>query len=458
MLSMESPVEQKSITKVPYVTVSGVIFIIILFTFLWRPLNQGRITYVPINGQTSQPTVTPPVTTQPHIGDTTIELVDNQQTTAYPGESVDQVDDELLQDEIDEAIDEDKNEVTYTIENGDTLLGVMVQYGVNRADILLLTKQHKQLTNLRIGQQIAWTMDDENNLTSFNWTVSNNNIRAFSRNGDQFIENVEQRTSVWKTVAISGIINSSFVADAKRVGLTSSEIATITRALQWQLDFRRLQKDDQFAVILSRETVGADHKNSQLLAVRMKNVNRNYYAVLADDGRYYDLNAKGLSRGFLRYPLERAARVSSPFNPRRLHPITGQIAPHNGVDFAVSRGTAVLAIGDGEVVAAKYSGTAGNYITIRHGRQYMTRFMHLDKILVKPGQQVKQGDRIALSGNTGRSTGPHLHFELLIDGKPVNPLSANLPQANGLTGKSKSIFLDQVKTLKPQLILDSEKE
>ena len=100
---------------------------------------------------------------------------------------------------------------------------------------------------------------------------------------------------------------------------------------------------------------------------------------------------------------------------------------------------------------AKYSGSAGNYIAIRHGRQYMTAYMHLDKILVKPGQQVKQGDKIGLSGNTGRSTGPHLHFELHINNKPVNPLTASLPINEGLTGKSKKAFIERVKSIQSQL-------
>ena len=94
-------------------------------------------------------------------------------------------------------------------------------------------------------------------------------------------------------------------------------------------------------------------------------------------------------------------------------------------------GTPVLAVGDGEVVIAKRSGAASNYVAIRHGRQYTTRYMHLKKLLVKPGQKVKRGDRIALSGNTGRSTGPHLHFELWTGQQAVNPLTAKLPRSEG---------------------------
>jgi len=124
------------------------------------------------------------------------------------------------------------------------------------------------------------------------------------------------------------------------------------------------------------------------------------------------------------------------------------------VDFAMPEGTPILAVGDGEVVISKNGSETGNYVAIRHGRQYMTRYMHLKKSLVKPGQQIKRGDRIALSGNTGRSTGPHLHYEMWINQQAVNPLTANLPHTEGLTGRGRLDYLAQVKDAIPQLQFD----
>ena len=117
-------------------------------------------------------------------------------------------------------------------------------------------------------------------------------------------------------------------------------------------------------------------------------------------------------------------------------------------------GTPVLAVGDGEVVVAKYSGAAGNFVAIRHGRQFTTRYMHMRKLLVKPGQKVKRGDKVGLSGNTGRSTGPHLHFEVWNGQQAVNPLTAKLPRSGGLTGKDRTGYLALVKQYRPQLTLD----
>lgn len=459
MQQIESSDVVKKGFKIPYIAILVVFFTIILFFFLWRPLNPERTIYIPLTQQV-QTTVIENKQLPTTLGNATIERLDERIVPdQHPEESLDQPtpEDELIKDEIDEVIEQDDSSVHYTVSRGDTLSGIMAQYGVNRNDVYLLIKQFKQLSNLRIGQQISWTVDHEHNLKSFSWIISNNNIRIYEKENDNFIEHIETREGVWKPFRVKGQIDSNFVIDAKKLGLTSNEIATITKALQWQLDFRRSKKGDKFSVLLSREMFGDKHENSQLLAVRIQNGVKDYYAILAEDGHYYDRNGGSLSQNFLRYPLAKQARISSGFNPRRLNPVTKRVTPHNGVDFAVSRGTQILSVGEGEVVIAKYSGSAGNYIAIRHGRQYTTKYMHLDKILVKAGQKVKKGDIIGLSGNTGRSTGPHLHFELHIDGKPVNPITANLPISEGLTGKSKKAFLEQFKKLKSELSFESEK-
>lgn len=441
---------EKNKSNFPYSSLLGVLLVVILFTVLWRPLNLDRTVYVPLTPQV-ETTVTDNINSPVVVGDGRIEVVGGKSKTDQVTESSDVPEDEIVKDELDDIIEDKGNTVQYTVARGDTLHDILLRYNINRRDVYQLTTNFKQLANLRIGQQVSWTTDDSHNLQSFSWIISSNNIRIYEKSGNKFIESSETIEVVPQDVVIKGDIKTSFVADARKSGLTSSEIGVITRALQWRLDFRRLKVGDKFSVILSREMHGKRLSNSQLIGVRIKNGSKDYYAILADDGQYYDINGGSLSQSFFRYPLEKQARVSSGFNPRRLNPVTGIVTPHNGVDFAVSRGTPVLSVGNGEVVIAKYSGSAGNYIAIRHGRQYMTTYMHLDKILVKPGQQVKQGDKIGLSGNTGRSTGPHLHFELHINNKPVNPLTASLPISEGLTGKSKKAFLSKVKDIRPQL-------
>ncbi|MBC8953136.1 murein DD-endopeptidase MepM [Xenorhabdus sp. PB62.4] len=342
----------------------------------------------------------------------------------------------------------------YVVSQGDTLSSILTQFGIDSSDVALLANQYGALRNLGIGQSLSWSIDENGNLKTLTWDVSRRETRTYTREGDTFKETQEFQKGEWKNSVITGTIDGSFNGSALTAGLTSSEAREVTKALQWQIDFRKLRKGDRFSVLMSREMLDGKSEQGQLLGVRLQSGGNDYYAFRANDGRFYDSNASGLERGFLRFPTTKQFRVSSPFNPHRLNPVTGRITAHKGVDFAMPVGTPVLAVGDGEVIVSKFDGAAGNFIAIRHGRQYTTRYMHLRKLLVKPGQKIKRGERIALSGNTGRSTGPHLHFEFWDNQQPVNPLTAKLPRSGGLSGKERAEYIAMVKDVKPQLLLD----
>ncbi|AJI93716.1 lysM domain protein [Yersinia ruckeri] len=371
-------------------------------------------------------------------------------------EPIDQTspEDEIPQDELDTKDANEQGVHEYVVSTGDTLGNILTQYGVDMSDVTLLASQNRDLRNLKIGQQISWTLNDTGDLQSLTWEVSRRETRTYNRVGNTFKETKELQKGEWKNSVMTGRLDGSFVNSAKKAGLTNTEIRAVTKALQWQLDFSKLRKGDQFSVLMSREMLDGRSEQSQLIGVRLRSGGKDYYAIRADDGKFYDRQGSGLARGFMRFPTMKQFRVSSNFNPRRLNPVTGRVAPHKGVDFAMPVGTPVLAVGDGEVIIAKHDGAAGNYIAIRHGRQYTTRFMHLKKLLVKPGQKVKRGDRIALSGNTGRSTGPHLHYEFWVNQQAVNPLTAKLPRSEGLSGKDRSDYLAIAKEVIPQLQLD----
>ncbi|KYP95655.1 peptidase [Sodalis-like endosymbiont of Proechinophthirus fluctus] len=361
---------------------------------------------------------------------------------------------DILKDELDERVEGKAGVYEYVIATGDTLSSVLTQYGIDITDITTLAQQNSALRNLKISQSLSWTLTAEGDLQRLIWNVSRRETRTYDRVDGGFKESIANMTGEWRNTTLTGQLNGSFVASARAAGLTGSDINAVIKALQWQLDFRKLRKGDQFSVLTSREMLDGKSAQSQLLGVRLRTTGgKDYYAFLADDGKFYNRDAAGLARGFMRFPTVKQFRVSSNFNPRRINPITGLIAPHCGVDFAMPVGTPVLAVGDGEVMVSKRDGAAGNYLAIRHGRQYMTRYMHLNKLFVKPGQKVKIGDRIALSGNTGRSTGPHLHYEVWINQRAVNPLTAKLPRTKGLTGSDRAEYLSQVKQMLPQLQL-----
>jgi len=390
----------------------------------------------------------------------TIELERNEIRSLLPeaSEPIDQAPQEeeaIPQDELDDKIAPESGVHEYVVSTGDTLSSVLNQYGIDMGEISRLAAADKDLRNLKIGQQLSWTLTDSGDLQRLTWEVSRRETRTYDRADNGFKMSSEMQQGDWVNSALKGTLGGgSFVASARDAGLTSGEISSVIKAMQWQMDFRKLKKGDAWSVLMSREMLDGKREQSQLLGVRLRSDGKDYYAIRAEDGKFYDRNGTGLAKGFLRFPTSKQFRVSSNFNPRRLNPVTGRVAPHRGVDFAMPQGTPVLAVGDGEVVMAKRSGAAGYYVAVRHGRTYTTRYMHLRKMLVKPGQKVKRGDRIALSGNTGRSTGPHLHYEVWINQQAVNPLTAKLPRTEGLTGKDRSDYLAQVKEVIPQLSID----
>ncbi|MDU6923656.1 murein DD-endopeptidase MepM [Franconibacter helveticus 513] len=392
----------------------------------------------------------------------TIELEKNEVRSLLPeaSEPIDQAapeaeDEAIPQDELDEKTAGEAGVHEYVVSTGDTLSSVLNQYGIDMGEISQLAAVDKDLRNLKIGQQISWTLTPEGELQRLTWEMSRRETRTYDRQANGgFKMSSEIAQGDWVNSVMKGTVGGSFVASAKDAGLNSAEISAVIKAMQWQMDFRKLKKGDEFSVLMSREMLDGKREQSQLLGVRLRSDGKDYYAIRAEDGKFYDRNGSGLAKGFLRFPTSRQFRVSSNFNPRRLNPVTGRVAPHKGVDFAMPQGTPVLAVGDGEVVMAKRSGAAGYYVAIRHGRTYTTRYMHLKKLLVKPGQKVKRGDRIALSGNTGRSTGPHLHYEIWINQQAVNPLTAKLPRTEGLTGSDRRDYLAQANEVIPQLRFD----
>lgn len=361
-----------------------------------------------------------------------------------------------LLDAADQAI-RITDQFSYTVTEGDTLKDVLVLSGLDDSSVQPLITLDPELAHLKAGQQFYWILDKNDNLEYLNWLVSEKEERIYERLEDgKFKRQVIEKKSIWRKEVLKGEIQNSLNSSLREKGLDTRQISQLSNALQWQVSLRKLKKGTQFAILVSREYLG-DKLTGQgnVEALRISSGGKNYYAVQAANGRYYNQQGETLGKGFARYPLQRQARVSSPFNPNRRHPVTGRIRPHKGVDFSVSQGTPVIAPADGTVEKVAYqAGGAGRYVMLRHGREYQTVYMHLSKSLVKAGQTVKKGERIALSGNTGISTGPHLHYEFHINGRAVNPLTVKLPgTSSGMTSAERKQFLVRVreaeKMLKP---------
>ncbi len=336
-------------------------------------------------------------------------------------------------------------EVDITISAGDTLSEIFSEEGLSAAvlqELLEADREHLRLANLLPGQEVQLLVSPSNQLLSLKVIIDRANTLSFVLKDDIYVSDLEVKEGEWRNSYYQGSVTGSFYVSAKKTGLSASQIQQISGALQEQFDFnRQLRVGDTFHVLVAKQYIeGAYSFDSEVLAVILKTRSRNYTAFLNEDGRYYDKNGKGLSKAYRRYPVNGRPRISSRFNPRRLHPVTKRIRPHNGTDFAVGVGTNVYAVGDGVVVRAGYHPAAGNYIVIKHGRKYTTRFLHLSKILVRKGQRIEMGKLIAKSGNTGRSTGPHLHYEFHVYNKPVDAMKVDLPLSQEVPQKDKKAF------------------
>jgi murein DD-endopeptidase len=308
----------------------------------------------------------------------------------------------------------------------DVSIGQPVLYQILAADESLLA-----LDVLHPGNRLTFTLDEATRgLMKMELYIHPGKQVVYRRiDGDAFGYEEVVRPGVWEQQLVFGEISGSFYLSAISAGLTRQDAGNIAELFQRKLNFTRdIRSGDRFQVVRREQFVDGQYTGqSYVEAVRIFNRSQTYTAFLFEDGNYYDENGESLASAFLRYPYRGYHRISSSFNPKRKHPITGRISPHNGTDFSMSIGTQVVSTGDGVVTRVKDHPYAGKYIEIQHSGQYVTRYLHLSRTLVKRGQKVKRGEVIAKSGNTGRSTGPHLHFELHINGRPVDPVTAKIP-------------------------------
>ena len=242
----------------------------------------------------------------------------------------------------------------------------------------------------------------------------------------------------------------TFAKAGHRAGLTPSEIKTITQIFKSKFNVNKMRTGDKFRVLFTG--IGT---SALISAVQLQTSQGKFESFMnPEDRNYYGENEFTPTAGiFRRFPLSGEIKINSQFNPHRRHPVTRRISPHNGVDFKAKIGTPVYAPADGVVSFSGYQHAAGYYIIIRHANNYSTVYMHLSKSEVKRDQKVIVGQLIARTGNTGRTTGPHLHYEIRINDRPVNPLKVELPSSNhpNLAREQREAFANNVKILRNDL-------
>lgn len=335
----------------------------------------------------------------------------------------------------------------YQIKSGDNLSSIFTQLGFSYQEMMKVMEtdlNYLALDTLKPGNQLRfWRGESSGTLNKMELVFNIAEKVAYQRLDDGSFE--YQDVSIpgeWKVMPLVGEIHGSFSISANQLGLSSLEIEHVVGLLKDKINFSRdLRAGDKFEVVQRRQFVGdVASGNREIQAVKIFNRGRVLTAYLHKDGQYYDKNGDSLQRAFQRYPTSTKWRLSSHFNPKRLHPVTGRVSPHNGTDFATPIGTPIYSTGDGQVILTRKHPYAGNYVVIKHGSTYKTRYLHLSKILVRKGQKVSRGQKIGLSGKSGRVTGPHLHYELIERGRAVDAMKANIPMASSVAKKDLAEF------------------
>lgn len=282
-----------------------------------------------------------------------------------------------------------------------------------------------------------------------------NNQRSVVAKNDEPKAKVTTAANRGRLVLVKIKKGESFSTAANKAGITYAEINRILQMFKGRIQFsKNIRPGDSMRVLFT------DSNGKGKIAAVEFNLSRggkmSSYLNTADNKYYDERGLSSVKSSFRRFPFNAKARITSPFNPGRKHPVLGTVRPHNGTDFGLPVGTPILAPADGVVDKATYSRSAGYYVVLRHRGGWSTVYMHLSKLHVKQGQRVKLGSTIARSGNTGISTGPHLHYELRINGRPVNAMRVNLGSRDvEVNSRQRKRFQKSVAQYKRDLYKDS---
>jgi len=351
-----------------------------------------------------------------------------------------------------------------TVKDGDVFSLMLQRSGVPALQIPQIQRALSKLTDLRYiqaGHAYEIVSSTTGVFQKFIYRTDPTNAYTVVRSSNTFQASMEVLATVWKEKRISLEVATILESDLRAAGHEDSLVNNLVNDLSerifgWRIDFFTEQrKGDKLDVLLEEEyLVGKDRpigggKHMRVIAAsyhgtgskHKENIAVRFQAPGAKQADYFDETGGAVKRAFLRAPFTRGAfRVSSNFNPRRFHPILRVYRPHHGTDYAASVGTPVAAIGNGTVVRAEYYKGYGNCVDVRHTPHYVSRYGHLSKIAVRRGQKVAQGQYIGRVGNTGLSTGPHLHFEMLVDGAQRNWLRMNFPAGTSVSAANMEAF------------------
>lgn len=357
--------------------------------------------------------------------------------------------------------------VPITVAKGDTLMQMLVKAQVPRAEAHEAVQALKDVynprellpgTNIELNFMSGGGEKSKPAFLGLNFEPSVERLVSVARTWAGFQADEIMRPLASQTTRAAGTINNSLYEDAVKAGVPAAVVVEIIRNFSYDVDFQRdIQPNDKFEVMFDRmvDEDGRTARNGKMLFadLLLGGTHHRIYRFAQPDGMvgYYNAKGESIRKALLRTPID-GAKLTSRFG-KRMHPILGYTIQHKGVDFGAASGTPIMAAGGGTVTIADWKGGYGRYVQIRHNSGYSTAYAHLSKFgrNIKAGARISQGDIIGYVGATGMATGPHLHYEVLLNNKQINPMSAKMATGQKLSGKLLTAFNAEKGKLKRQL-------
>ena len=356
--------------------------------------------------------------------------------------------------------------ISHKVREGETFTSILDFYSLDKKEILLIKGKINEkinLNKLNTNQKILFTVDQtDNSIKEFIFQISNKERIILTQDSENknFNQEIVLTKLEKKIIYNENSISSSLYKSAVDQRVPTNIIIEFARIYGFQVDFQRdIRKKDKFQ-IMYEAFVDENKKLIETGNILFANLilsgedNSLFYFDEEGNAGHYDKNGRSVEKALMKTPIN-GARLSSPFGMRK-HPIDGFNKMHKGTDFAAPMGTPIMASGSGVVKKAGWCGGGGNCVVIKHNSTYQTIYAHMSKFAngIRGGVRVKQGQTIGYVGSTGKSTGPHLHYEVLINGKRVNSQTLKLPSGKILKGENRKIF--ETKKIKLN-VLKSEK-
>jgi len=342
--------------------------------------------------------------------------------------------------------------INHKVRNGETFNTILEGYSIKKKEISEIKEKLSKKVNLNklnTNQKIKFTIDQSNNLIKdFIFQISNTEKVYLTRdiNTEKFKQEIIVTKLKKKIIYKENIILQSLYKSAINKKIPVNTIIEFARIYGFQVDFQRdIRKKDTFQIMYEvfLNDSGKVIETGNIIFANLKlsgQDNSLYFFDEKNSEGHYDKNGKSIKKALMKTPIN-GARLSSPFGMRK-HPIDGFNKMHRGTDFAAPMGTPIMASGDGVVKKAGWCGGGGNCVVIKHNSTYQTVYAHMSKFAngIRSGRRVKQGQTIGYVGSTGKSTGPHLHYEVIVNGKKINSQKLKLPSGKVLKGDERKLF------------------